>query len=74
MPKRKNIACMLRRAPGKLKDSAPNAYIWRDQKTDRVHIAWYETKEHAGDHIGGLRSIDARMLSRRLKQFLEAGG
>lgn len=74
MAKRKNIACTLRKAPGKISDSAPNGVVWRDHGSDRVCIAWYPSKGAAGDHIGGLTTRDAALLQKRLKQFLDAGG
>jgi hypothetical protein len=74
MTKRKNIACTMRRAPGKISDSAPNGVVWRDMQSDRICIAWYQQKGHGGDHIAGLTTRDARLLQKRLKQFLDFGG
>lgn len=74
MAKRANIACTLRRAPGKISESAPNGVVWRDSGSDRICIAWYGGNGHAGDHIAGLKTRDARLLQKRLKQFLDAGG
>lgn len=67
-PKRKNIVCSLR----SLLQRERNGIVARGAD-DRVHIAW---KEPSGywQYLTGMTSRDARLLAKRINEFLDAGG
>jgi hypothetical protein len=74
MRKRANIVCVLRKPRKKIRDAAPNAAVYRNSLDDRITVCWYQNKDGMAEYLTGLRSIDARLLARRLKQFLDADG
>lgn len=73
--KRKKFVCQMRPPlSGKLIDSAPNGIVMRDHMTDKVCIWWYPSKTEAGQRLSGMTSADARLLAKRINQFLDDGG
>jgi len=70
MPKRKNIMCMMRDFGMK----PNNGGVARCEQTDKIHIFWREPDASITDHISGLSTRDARLLAKRINQFLDAGG
>jgi hypothetical protein len=66
-PKRKNIACMLRKF-----NTFPNGAVWRDDD-DLIHISY---RASDGGFIQGIvcSQADARLIARRINQFIDAGG
>lgn len=70
MAKRKNIICCMRDVNG---GNVPrNGVVARDVD-DRIHISWTPVDQHT-QHLTDLTSRDARLLAKRINQFLDAGG
>ena len=69
--KRKNIMCVMRNAE-KLSD-ARNGYVVRDPATDTVQIAWTQKLQYT-QYLTDLSTRDARLLAKRINQFLDGGG
>jgi hypothetical protein len=74
MPKRANIVCVLRKPLGNIQGGAPNAVVFRNPLDDRIGVVWYPTKDGGAEHLTRLTSADARLLAKRLNQFLDAKG
>ena len=72
MPKRRNIICVMRRPLFPIKDG--NGVVLRNHMDDTVYIGWSQRGEETVTYLTGLTSSDARLLARRINQFLDGGG
>jgi len=70
MPKRKNIMFLMRN----FQMGPNNGGVSRCQQTDKIHIFWRQPDAGINDHLSGLSTQDARLLAKRINQFLDAGG
>jgi hypothetical protein len=68
MQKRKNFICMLRKY-----GLWPNGAIERDPETDEVVISFYKGK-NCGISFISCKQNDARLIARRINEFLDGGG
>ena len=68
MAKRKNIFCALRKGSEK-----NNGYVFRDAKSDKIVIQ-YTDKHNIKYMIANLDTYTARLMARRINQFIDAGG
>lgn len=50
-----------------------NGYVARDPETDYLQIAW-TSAESDTQYLTGLSTRDARLLAKRINQFLDNGG
>lgn len=69
--KRKNIICCLRN-PNDLREKG-NGSVGRDD-VDEIYINFIPRYSGEVEFITGLTSRDARLLAKRINQFLDAGG
>lgn len=67
MKKRKNILCRLR------KSGHPNGYVVRSKEDDNI-IIYYQPREREYYKTLRLPQKDARLLAKRINQFLDSGG
>lgn len=68
--KRKNIICAMRK--GRL-NKVLNGYVARERETDLIQIAWTPYEQYT-QYLTGLSTGDARLLAKRINQFLDGGG
>lgn len=67
---RKNIMACMRAL--KSTSSARNGTVCRDQE-DRINISWCPVEGYE-QYLVDLTTYDARLLAKRINQFLDAGG
>lgn len=75
MTKRRNIAVVLR-PPLWPSEGKGSGSIQRIARTDEIVIKWVprENQQPEVEYLTGLTTRDARLLAKRLNQFLDAGG
>ena len=70
--KRRNIICVMRKFKGgSIGDN--NGEVFRDED-DKIWLRWIPKGERLAESIGGLSTHDARLLAKRINQFLDHGG
>lgn len=70
--KRANIICVLRKPLDPIRDG--NGVVLRNLLDDSVLIGWSRRGSETVDYLTGLTRRDARLLAKRINQFLDAGG
>ena len=71
MAKRKNIVCVLRRC--KTYTLEPNNGMVARDPQDQIYIRWVPCTGER-QTLSGMSSREARLLAKRINQFLDSGG